>query len=578
MLTIKNRMWKEMLLVLTLSTLLGGCSPPGPRALLRGKKLMEQGHYSEAVEELKAAVSLMGTNAQAWNELGLACHYAGQVTNAILGYQRALALNHDLVEAHYNLGCLYLEQGRLDSARSELTSYTSLRRGSVDGWLKLGTAELRFSRLPAAVRAVELASAEQSYSQAFRLAPQNPEALNGLGLIQLQRNRPREAALYFSHALKLQPDYAPALLNLAVVSQLYLNNPLQALQKYREYLALPNHPGHEESVQAAERQLEMELSPARAAAPGQAPARAPQSAIATAPTLHAEKPSETPPPAVEARPASAASTQDQNVEVTRVSPGLDAKPAQDVASSPQSPAPSQAKPPTAASKKEKADKAEKRGFFSRINPLNVLHHSSRTNQTASASSPSASTAPAVAAGASSEAVPAGSNRYAYLSPRKPAVGDASAGEQASAEGVRAQHADHLAEAVQDYRRAIRLDPASFDAYYNLGLALADQGNVSAALGPYETALVIRPESPDARYNFAMALKRANYILDAVNELQRLLSIYPNEPRAHLALGNLYAQQLHQPAKAREHYQRVLDTDPHNPQAATIRYWMIANPP
>jgi Flp pilus assembly protein TadD len=63
----------------------------------------------------------------------------------------------------------------------------------------------------------------------------------------------------------------------------------------------------------------------------------------------------------------------------------------------------------------------------------------------------------------------------------------------------------------------------------------------------------------------------------VNELERLLSIYPNEPRAHLALGNLYAQQLHQPAKAREHYVKVLDLDPHNPQAASVRYWLIANP-
>jgi hypothetical protein len=46
----------------------------------------------------------------------------------------------------------------------------------------------------------------------------------------------------------------------------------------------------------------------------------------------------------------------------------------------------------------------------------------------------------------------------------------------------------------------------------------------------------------------------------------------------LALGNLYAQQFHQLAKARQHYLKVLERDPHNPQAGTIRFWLAANPP
>jgi hypothetical protein len=56
-----------------------------------------------------------------------------------------------------------------------------------------------------------------------------------------------------------------------------------------------------------------------------------------------------------------------------------------------------------------------------------------------------------------------------------------------------------------------------------------------------------------------------------------LTASPNDARGHLALGNLYAQQLHQPAKARDHYLRVLETDPRNPQAEAIRRWLSANP-
>jgi len=56
----------------------------------------------------------------------------------------------------------------------------------------------------------------------------------------------------------------------------------------------------------------------------------------------------------------------------------------------------------------------------------------------------------------------------------------------------------------------------------------------------------------------------------------LLVTYPNEARAHLTLGNLYAI-LRQPARAREHYVKVLEIDPRNPQAPNIRDWLKANP-
>jgi Flp pilus assembly protein TadD len=52
---------------------------------------------------------------------------------------------------------------------------------------------------------------------------------------------------------------------------------------------------------------------------------------------------------------------------------------------------------------------------------------------------------------------------------------------------------------------------------------------------------------------------------------------PDEVRAHLALGNLYAQQLRDPARARRHYLKVLELDPHNPQATDIRFWLLSNP-
>jgi Flp pilus assembly protein TadD len=67
------------------------------------------------------------------------------------------------------------------------------------------------------------------------------------------------------------------------------------------------------------------------------------------------------------------------------------------------------------------------------------------------------------------------------------------------------------------------------------------------------------------------------VADAVNELEKIVAASPDEVRAQLALGNLYAQKLNNPAQARRHYLKVLELDPRNAQANDIRYWLTANP-
>ena len=229
MLATKNRVRFGMGLILTMAVLMTACSPPGPRALLKGKKLLDTGNYDAAAQELETATSLMPTNASAWNYLGLAYHRAGQGSNAAVAYARALKLNRELLEARFNLGCLWLEENKLDAAKSEFTAYT-LRRGNVpDGWLKLGLAQLR---------ATNSMAAEKSFREALNLNPKSAEALNGLGLAQLQRGRATEAVQSFSSALRQQPDHRPALLNLATVLHQDMNNRSEALRRYREYLAL----------------------------------------------------------------------------------------------------------------------------------------------------------------------------------------------------------------------------------------------------------------------------------------------------------------------------------------------------
>ena len=473
--------WLNVIAVLVL---LSGCTPPGPRALFEGKRLIDAGQYPQAIQKLKAASTLLGgTNAVAWNYLGLAYQHAGEVAEAEWAYQRALQINRDLSEVYYNRGCLWLAQNKLEAAKGEFTAYTLHRPNAAEGFLKLGTTQLR---------AREPSAAEKSFNEALRLNPQNPEAMNGLGLAKLQRGRAAEAEQCFESALKHQPDYRPALLNLAIVAHQYLRDRPLALQKYREYLALKPAPANADAdaLAATVRQLEQELN---------------LPVLVRQPVTNALAPPK--PPAIVPKP-----------------------------------------PATNGTRKVSAPKPE----------------------SAATGAPGEGTRP--------------TSKYAYKSPPPPSSGNEEDAERAFEQGWHAYQTHRLPEAMQAYRLAIQADPSLFEAHYNLGLVATEVGNLTLALTSYENALAIEPKSPeariksiDARYNFALVLKQANFPADAARELEKLLAAYPNETRAHLALANLYAQQLGQPAKAREQYLKVLEAEPQCSAGTAIRYWLRDHP-
>jgi Flp pilus assembly protein TadD len=570
MLTTKN--WAARCSVfLLLAWVFAGCTPKGPKALLDGKKLIEAGRYDEAVEKLQLATSLIGTNAVAWNYLGLAYHHSGQSTNAERAYVKALSLDRNLAEAYYNLGTLRLEEERLEPARMALIAYTALKGNSVEGWIKLAGVQLRLR---------EPATAEKSYQEAIGLDPTNVEALNGLGLVQLQRRDAREAAAFFNKALKERPDYGPALLNLAILNHTSFNNRPMALQKYREYLSLPNRPEDWETVNQTAAALDRELNHQVPAAVGaQVPPATQNVTLVQSRATNVVKSQSTPaiqaPAVTRPEPITNAArsvpvqTNRVPVQIAKIPPEQVVRPARDVAPPRSAIQTSPSVNVTAPSVNGAAANTNKPGFFRKMNPLRVFRGDSQNHSRATTKLPDNS--PTESNPKPDSPYP----RYKYQNPPTPPVGDSSAAARAFAQGTRAQQSGRLADAIQFYREATRLDPAHFDAYYNLAVASAASGNLSQALTTYETALAIRPESLDARYNFAVTLRQSNHVTDAVREFEQVLARYPREARAHIGLGNLYAQQLRQPAKAREHYSKALELDPRHPQAPAIRFWLTS---
>jgi tetratricopeptide (TPR) repeat protein len=540
MLAKKIRVPCGLIIVLLLAVFLTGCTPPGPRALLKGKKMLERGDYAAAVKELKTATALLPASAPAWNYLGVACQHAGQPADAAAAYQRALTLDRDLTEAHYNLGSLWLEQNKPDAAVTEFTAYTLQRRNEPDGWLKLGSAQLHAS---------DFLAAEISFKTALSLSTNNAEALNGLGLVRAERGRPREAAQYFAAAVQAHPDYAKALLNLATVAHESLHDNKLALQNYRAYLALTPRPANWDAVNEIASNLEQPANVAPAASP--APATEPK----PLPVARTSTPAKSP-PAVSKSAASLPPRLSSSVP-TQV---INVQPEPEIVTTPGKTA-TTAEPKLTPTPEQATGQPAVNYFHNGITPLPT---------------PGLPTSQAKAVPLIQPAAPA-FPRYLYQSPRKPAAGDRGAASGDFTKAHQFEQRARWADALEWYRRAAAADPGWFEAQFNCGVLAYRLRDFTASLSAYEMALAIQPDSADARYNFALALKAAGYATDAANELKKIVAAHPDEVRAQLALGNLYAQQLRDAAQARRHYLRVLELDPHNPQATDIRFWLSANP-
>jgi tetratricopeptide (TPR) repeat protein len=564
--------------ILALVLVVAGCTPAGPRAALKGKKYLDAGNYPAAVAQFKTAAELLATNATVWNYYGVALQRAGQPDDAVNAYRRALELDRDLLEARLNLGTLFLEMNKPDEARTEFTACTLRRPNDAVAWLKLGSAQLKLG---------EIVPAERSFSAVLTLKSFEAEAYNGLGLARIQRNRPREAAQFFAAAMQARPDYAAAILNLAAVNQQYLRDNKAALDNYRAYLSLTPRPANWDEVKAIASALEQKPVPPPAPVTAPAPvAIAPTPAPAPlaksnppvvarlaepkpqakATVVSAPRPALSPKAQSAARPMTTVLASQPITSVTHQvvqvepAPKIVSTPAAASEPSQEVPMPAPPEKPSLWGKLFGAPSPQNGGpppEVSHVTPLD----------TTKPATPAVIVPPA----------PVNFPRYAYLSPQRPAAGDRRAANGAFTQARLAEQNQNWPSALKAYREATALDPAWFEAQYNAGVMAHRLHNYEAALASYETALALQPDSADARYNFALALKTTGYAPDAAEELKKTLAANPGEARAHLALANLCAQSLHDPAQARQHYRKVLELDPKNPQASDIRFWLAANP-
>jgi tetratricopeptide (TPR) repeat protein len=102
--------------------------------------------------------------------------------------------------------------------------------------------------------------------------------------------------------------------------------------------------------------------------------------------------------------------------------------------------------------------------------------------------------------------------------------------------------NQLDKAIDECRKAIKLDPKLVTAHNELGIALSDQGLVNEAIDEYRKAIAINPKSVVPHANLGNALGATGRLDEAVAEYHIALDLDPKNAGAYAGLGDVLLQQ------------------------------------
>ena len=92
-------------------------------------------------------------------------------------------------------------------------------------------------------------------------------------------------------------------------------------------------------------------------------------------------------------------------------------------------------------------------------------------------------------------------------------------------------------AIYNYKQAVKIDSNYAEAYYNMGLALSEKGELGAAVDSYKKAVNINPNYAEAYNNMGLALHHKGESEAAIGRFKQALKINPIYAEAHNNMGS-----------------------------------------
>jgi tetratricopeptide (TPR) repeat protein len=173
--------------------------------ILKGEYFFDHGNYAEAERMQRKAISLNWSNPTPHNNLGRALQRQNRLDEAIVQFQRALAINPRWATAHDNLGLALSEKampsGSQDDAIAQYRRAIELDRRYWQPHNNLGLAYYRQGKLVDAIA---------EYQRAIALDPKAAIPHSNLGMALYHEGKAEAAIAEFHRAIEIDPKYATA--------------------------------------------------------------------------------------------------------------------------------------------------------------------------------------------------------------------------------------------------------------------------------------------------------------------------------------------------------------------------------
>ena len=132
-------------------------------------------------------------------------------------------------------------------------------------------------------------------------------------------------------------------------------------------------------------------------------------------------------------------------------------------------------------------------------------------------------------------------------------------------GVTLNELGEAQKAIEEFDKALALEPNSIEALYNKGNALSESGRIEEALAAYDKTLAMQPNFPDGHNNRGRALQQLGRLEEAAAAYERAIALRPLYADALFNRGVTLAG-LKRPAEALASYDGAISAKPDHADA------------
>jgi tetratricopeptide (TPR) repeat protein len=193
----------------------------------RAFTLAEKGDYQAAIAEWTELAASNPDDARVHSNLATALARSGRIAEAVPQYEKALELNPQFHAIHGSLGEALVSVGRPDEAIAQFGRALEAYPESASLHNELGGALAMKDRLDEALA---------EFRRAVEIDPKSSEAYNNIGRILASKGRLEEAIPYFQKAVAIDPDFAEAHQFLGAALYYARGRVADALAQWREAL------------------------------------------------------------------------------------------------------------------------------------------------------------------------------------------------------------------------------------------------------------------------------------------------------------------------------------------------------